>query len=426
MTTKDLAEAKPGNILVVDDTPANLGLLVGMLKSKGYLVRPAPNGRIALQAAEMQPPDLIMLDINMPEMDGYEVCQRLKQNEKLSNIPVIFISALTETLDKVKAFGVGGVDYVTKPFQFEEVEARIETHLKLYRLQALVEKWNLQLANKVREQIKEIHAKNEELISLLEKKQKTFNDTILAFSNLMELRNSALHGHSSNVATISEQVAVAMGLQDVSTIRIAALLHDIGKIGASELLLYKNVELMGEAEYNEYKLHAIRGQLALELIDDFHEAGILIRHHHENYDGTGFPDGLKGEAIPLGSRIIGMADFFDRSVQEALQLNDPIQIGFGKVSRSLGTKLDPRIYHWFTQPVLEFYSQIISKKGSSIFEVSPLELEIGMVLSESIWSGTGVLMLIKGSQLTEKNIQFIRRLYQNDPPKTGIFIIKSS
>jgi len=121
------------DIIVVDDTPANLQLLTGMLKERGYKVRPVPSGKLALQAAKNDPPDLILLDIMMPEMDGYEVCERLKADERLREVPVIFISALNETMDKVRAFGVGGVDYVTKPFQFEEVSARISTHLELQR-----------------------------------------------------------------------------------------------------------------------------------------------------------------------------------------------------------------------------------------------------------------------------------------------------
>jgi signal transduction histidine kinase len=130
MTTTTSAEAKP-NILIVDDTPANLQLLAGMLKERGYQPRPVPSGKLALQAAQADPPDLVLLDINMPEMNGYEVCARLKADPRLRDIPVIFLSALSETLDKVRAFQTGGVDYVTKPFQFEEVEARVLTHLEL-------------------------------------------------------------------------------------------------------------------------------------------------------------------------------------------------------------------------------------------------------------------------------------------------------
>jgi phosphoserine phosphatase RsbU/P len=134
------------NILVVDDVSANLQVLTGMLKERGYKARPVPSGRLALLAARKDPPDLILLDINMPEMNGYEVCQQLKADESLQGIPVIFISALNENLDKVKAFAEGGVDYITKPFQMEELHARVQTHLKLRRLQIELEEANARLA----------------------------------------------------------------------------------------------------------------------------------------------------------------------------------------------------------------------------------------------------------------------------------------
>jgi serine phosphatase RsbU (regulator of sigma subunit) len=133
------------SILVVDDTPANLQVLAGMLKDRGYKVRPVPSGKLALQAAQRDPPDLILLDINMPDMSGYEVCERLKIDDRLKGIPVIFISALTEQIDKVKAFATGGVDYLTKPFQMEELHARVETHLKLRRLQVELEEYSRHL-----------------------------------------------------------------------------------------------------------------------------------------------------------------------------------------------------------------------------------------------------------------------------------------
>src|SRR3954452_2535367 len=136
---------QPAGILVVDDTPANLQVLAGMLKDRGYKVRPVPGGKLALLAARRDPPDLILLDINMPEMNGYEVCEHLKADDQLKGVPVIFISALTEPLDKVKAFAIGGVDYLTKPFQMEELHARVETHLKLRRLQIELEEYSRHL-----------------------------------------------------------------------------------------------------------------------------------------------------------------------------------------------------------------------------------------------------------------------------------------
>ena len=124
-----------GEILVVDDTPANLRLLSKMLNEQGYRVRPVPDGRLALAAAQAKPPDLILLDIRMPDLNGYQVCERLKAESRTKDIPIIFISALDAVQDKVKAFTVGGVDYITKPFHIEEVLARVETHLALRKLQ---------------------------------------------------------------------------------------------------------------------------------------------------------------------------------------------------------------------------------------------------------------------------------------------------
>lgn len=143
-----------GNILVVDDTPANLRLLAGILNGKGYKVRPVPNGELALSAARGMPPDLILLDIMMPEMNGYEVCQKIKADERTRDIPVIFISAINDVLDKVKAFAVGGVDYITKPFQVEEVLVRVETHLAICQLQNKLKQKNQELTVTL-EQLKE-------------------------------------------------------------------------------------------------------------------------------------------------------------------------------------------------------------------------------------------------------------------------------
>ena len=153
----DLRTTDRGNILVVDDTPANLRLLAGILNSQGYKVRPVPSGELALSATTGMPPDLILLDIMMPEMNGYEVCEKIKADERTCNIPVIFISAINDVLDKVKAFAVGGVDYIAKPFQMEEVLVRVETHLAMCQLQ------------------KKLQQKNDELTATLDQLQATQN-----------------------------------------------------------------------------------------------------------------------------------------------------------------------------------------------------------------------------------------------------------
>ena len=141
-------ERRP-SILIVDDVPANLNLLTGILKQHGYKVRPAPSGALALEAARHAPPDLILLDIHMPEMDGFEVCRSLKAEEALKEIPVLFISALTEMKEKIRAFDAGGVDYITKPFQIEEVLARVRTHLELRRTRRELKRKNKRLKSTI-------------------------------------------------------------------------------------------------------------------------------------------------------------------------------------------------------------------------------------------------------------------------------------
>lgn len=165
MTIAETTEL-PANILIVDDTPANLQVLSDLLRQSDYKVRPVPSGKLALKAASASPPDLILLDITMPEMNGYEVCRALKQEPLLKDIPVIFISALNETMDKVKAFQAGGVDYVIKPFQFEEVQARVGTHLKLSRMQKLLETRNQALETSLARQ-KELEVMRDNLIHMI-------------------------------------------------------------------------------------------------------------------------------------------------------------------------------------------------------------------------------------------------------------------
>lgn len=150
----------PSGILIVDDTPANLQLLARMLSDQGYKVRSAPNGKLALMGVRAAPPDLILLDITMPDMDGYQVCQQLKADPNLRGIPIIFISALDQIDDKVKAFRVGGVDYITKPFQVEEVLARVQTHLTLRSLQKELEISNATLEQRVATRTAELERMN--------------------------------------------------------------------------------------------------------------------------------------------------------------------------------------------------------------------------------------------------------------------------
>ncbi|MES1026584.1 response regulator [Gloeocapsa sp. BRSZ] len=199
-----------GDILIVDDTLDNLRLLSAMLTAQGYEVRSVPNGSAALMGVQAQPPDLILLDINMPVMNGYEVCQRLKANPSTQRIPVIFISALNEVFDKVKAFTVGGVDYITKPFQVEEVLVRVENHLKLTRLQAQLQAQNSRLQQaevelrKALEQERVLNQRIEEMATLEERNRiaRDIHDSL---------------GHSLVALNIQMETALTLWQQDPDT-----------------------------------------------------------------------------------------------------------------------------------------------------------------------------------------------------------------
>jgi putative two-component system response regulator len=231
-----------------------------MLKEQGYRPRQARSGAAALMAAANKPPDLILLDIMMPEMDGYEVCRRLKSDPALKDVPVIFLSALIETEDKIRAFSAGAADYVSKPFQFDEIRARVETHLGIRHLQLQTERHNKELEALVAEQVKEIADSQ--------------MATIFALAKLAESRDDETGRHLEHVQELCRLLALRMrgqGLHDVlddtfiANVVHAAPLHDIGKVAIPDRILLKPGALTAE-EFEIMKTHTILGAQTLEAV----------------------------------------------------------------------------------------------------------------------------------------------------------------
>ena len=301
MTKEQPLEYK-ADILIVDDTLANLKLLSNFLKEEGYKVHPANSGALALQSVAKKKPDLILLDIRMPDMDGYEVCAVLKSNSETRNIPVLFVSALANVEDKIKAFNAGGLDYINKPYQFEEVKARVATHLRLKAYEDDMEE-------KIEQGICEIDALNQAIID-------NQQELIFTIGQICETRSHETGQHVKRVAEYSYLLAKLYGYEELDLIKQAASMHDLGKVAIPDSVLNKPGALNAE-EWNIMRTHSYLGFQMLNPAQQatrrplFKLAATVALEHHEKWDGTGYPYGLKGEEISIPGRITAVADVFD-------------------------------------------------------------------------------------------------------------------
>lgn len=350
------AENSPFNVMVVDDTPENLYILTGILRQHGCEVSAMLSGTAALVAAEKNPPDLILLDVTMPEMDGYQVCKSLKANSRLADIPVIFLSALNTPEDKIKGFQAGGVDFVTKPFYFDEVKARVDTHIKLHRLQSQLAFQNQHLQKLVDEKVRELSEAQLATIFALAKLAQGRDDETGSQLERVQIYCRALADHLRADSPYSQQ----MNSQFISLIYHAAPLHDIGKVAIPDSILLKPGKLTPE-EFEIMKTHAAVGEATLSSIahqhaNDFVQMGIEIAGgHHERWDGTGYPRGLAGEAIPLSARIMAVVDVYDalrseRCYKQAIEHTVAVQM----IRDAAGSHFDPVVVHAFLALEHEF------------------------------------------------------------------------
>ncbi|MCG6907223.1 MAG: response regulator [Desulfobacteraceae bacterium] len=281
-------------VLIVDDNATNIDLLVNTLK-EDYRLGIAKNGPKALEYAARHHPDLILLDIMMPEMNGYEVCGRLQQDPETSEIPVIFITALDEPGHKTHGFEVGGVDYVTKPFHAAEVKARVRTHLTLRQMRRDLSNQNVVLEKKVNEKTAEL--------------QEMLNATVKTMAFALEMRDPYTAGHQQRVAHLACAIAekLALSQEQIQAIRFAGILHDIGKIRIPTSILNRPGRLL-DVEMELIKLHPQVGFEILQNIPAPWPLAEIVHQHHERLDGSGYPRGLKGDQILREATILTVSD----------------------------------------------------------------------------------------------------------------------
>ena len=311
-------DARP-MLLLVDDEATNLQVLRHILQDD-YRLLFAKDGEKALELAFREQPDLVLLDVMMPGMTGYEVCTTLKQNASTAGIPVIFVTALADTADEAKGFEVGAVDYITKPVSPPIVKARVRTHLSLVRVDEL-KQTRLQIVQRL--------------------------------GLAAEYKDNETGLHVIRMSHYSRVLALALGFSETAADDLlnAAPMHDVGKIGIPDAILQKN----GKLDDDEWLVMRSHAQIGAEIIGE-HESGLLrmarsiALTHHEKWDGSGYPNGLRGEEIPLEGRIVAIADVFDaltsvRPYKLAWTVEDTLAL----IQRESGRHFDPQLVEVFIE-----------------------------------------------------------------------------
>lgn len=352
----------PGQILIVDDNPSNLKLLEEMLRDHGYDVRSFPRGRLALAAAEQQPPDLMLLDINMPEMNGYEVCERAKATAALCEIPVIFLSALNALEDKVKGFRSGGVDYISKPFQFEEVQARVETHVKLRRAQ---------------------QAEHDLL-------EKTLRGAVGTLWELVQLTSPELAVRANALRGIVTWITTQMRIDGSWQHELAAMLCLMGCVALpSEVFRKGYLGLPLSPEEDEmFRAHPARTAALLSKIPRLEAVAEMVRLQHSPKDRSQLC-----EQITQGAHLLHLALELDRRIYGGVA----VSAALAELSSS-GRFDRPMV------DALKGYAPVPNEFDQRMLHMR--DLRAGMVIENNVMSGDGNLLILKeGTVLTETWIQ---------------------
>lgn len=330
-------------ILIVDDVETNRAILEEIIKNMGSYAVLAENGKQALEMIQKEQPQLVLTDISMPEMDGYELCRILKKREETRDIPIVFISAFDEPEDIIEGFSLGGEDYITKPFIPEVVQARVGVHLRLHEAKQELKQMNRRLQVSVNEQLKQIE---------LEKKNILYAMANIVAQNF-DYGKKHMERLGRNCRTLAQGMQLSPLFEDkisdtyIDTIELAAPLCDIGNIGIPKEILQKKEELT-EEEFSIIQNHTNIGAKLLRDIyvnsdyNDFISTSIDITHyHHENWDGSGYPDNLAKDKIPLAAQIVAIVDrYCTLTGEDACSKEEALEI----IGKEAGIKYNPDIF----------------------------------------------------------------------------------
>ena len=322
--------AERAKVMLIDDDSINRKAVMSMLKDE-FEVTAAASGKEAFEMLSKEKADLILLDVYMPEMDGHEVIKTLKGSAEYADIPVIFLTSDVEEITEIQGFSEGAIDFLRKPFRKNVAIQRIRRILELSYLQKYLQK--------------EVERQTEVAESRRESVERLSWQMVQALASTIDAKDSYTNGHSTRVAQYSVMLAEKMGYtgEKLEQLQYAAMLHDIGKIGVPREIINKPSKLTDE-EYAIIKTHPAIGENILKEVSEIPDIAIGARWHHERYDGKGYPDGMKGEAIPELARIIGVADAYDamtskRSYRDVL----PQEVVIGELEKGKSTQFDPEI-----------------------------------------------------------------------------------
>ena len=330
-------------ILIVDDVETNRIILEEIIIDMGGCPVLAENGEQALEMVKKERPQLILTDISMPGMDGYEFCRILKSSERTKNIPVIFISAFDDPMDIVEGFLLGGEDYITKPFIPEVVQARVGVHLRLHEARRELMEMNRRLSISVSEQLKQME---------MEKKNILYAMANIAAQNSL-YKKERMERLKANCRTLAQGMQLSPLFEQkisdtyIDTIELAAPLCDIGNIGVSKEILTKETELTAEEAAAMREHTNIGAKLLSDLhgssdYNDFISISMDIAHyHHENWDGSGYPDGLKQNEIPLAAQIVALINRYCELTEENTLSREEV---FAVLQKEAGVKFNPDIF----------------------------------------------------------------------------------